>query len=344
MFEKTLFGRIFQNFGVNLRTRDDYLVDTYSIKKDGAEKKNEVKQELIWINVISIFFIHIYAVYVTLTYYRQLTVTLFLWGAYTCLLGGLGVTGGAHRLWSHKSYKAKLPFRIFLLFCFTLSGQNSIYDWVRDHRVHHKFSETDADPHNVKRGFFFAHVGWLMMRKHPEVYEKGKTIDMSDIDNDPLLAFHRNYFIPLKIIIAFIIPTIIPPLVWGESWKMTFLMVCVVKYVFLLNSTWSVNSAAHIWGNKPFDKSIKPAENIWVSLWALGEGWHNYHHVFPWDYKAAEIGPYWSNITTLFIDMAAKLGLAYDLKHPSDELILETAKKRGDGSWTHCHGEEVKCE
>lgn len=67
------------------------------------------------------------------------------------LLGGLsgfGVTGGAHRFWTHRSYKANTPLRIILMLCFTLSGQNSIYEWVRDHRVHHKFSETDADPHN----------------------------------------------------------------------------------------------------------------------------------------------------------------------------------------------------
>lgn len=72
------------------------------------------------------------------------------------------------------------------------SFQNSIYDWVRDHRVHHKFSETDADPHNSKRGFFFSHVGWLMQKKHPEVISKGKLVDLSDITNDPYLAFHTK--------------------------------------------------------------------------------------------------------------------------------------------------------
>lgn len=107
-------------------------------------------------------------------------------------IGGFGVTGGAHRLWTHKAYKAKLPLRIILMLCFTLSGQNTLYDWVRDHRVHHKFSETDADPHNANRGFFFAHVGWLMMNKHPEVLRKGKTMDMSDILSDPVIQFHQK--------------------------------------------------------------------------------------------------------------------------------------------------------
>ena len=55
----------------------------------------------------------------------------------------------------------------------TMALQNDIYEWCRDHRTHHKFSETDADPHNSRRGFFFAHIGWLLVRKHPEVIRKG---------------------------------------------------------------------------------------------------------------------------------------------------------------------------
>lgn len=67
--------------------------------------------------------------------------------------------------------------------------QNKLYDWVRDHRVHHKYTDTDADPHNSNRGFFFSHVGWLMMKKNPEVILKGREIDMSDIENDPVAMF-----------------------------------------------------------------------------------------------------------------------------------------------------------
>jgi stearoyl-CoA desaturase (delta-9 desaturase) len=79
----------------------------------------------------------------------------------------------------------------------TLALQNDIYEWCRDHRVHHKFSETDADPHNSRRGFFFAHMGWLLVKKHPEVKEKGKTVDMSDVWADPIVRFQRRFYIPL---------------------------------------------------------------------------------------------------------------------------------------------------
>lgn len=82
--------------------------------------------------------------------------------------------------------------RIMLIIFNTIAFQNSVYVWARDHRVHHKFSETDADPHNATRGMFFSHIGWLMCKKHPEVKAKGKTIDMSDLEADPIVMFQHK--------------------------------------------------------------------------------------------------------------------------------------------------------
>ena len=94
-----------------------------------------------------------------------------------------------------------------VMFFNCISFQNSIYVWARDHRVHHKFTETDADPHDATRGFFFAHIGWLMMKKHPNVIRKGSVIDMSDIEQDSVVMFqHRHYYI-LGIIASIILPT-----------------------------------------------------------------------------------------------------------------------------------------
>lgn len=76
-----------------------------------------------------------------------------------------------------------------------------------------------------------------------------------------------------------------------------------------------------------------------VAFLALGEGWHNYHHAFPWDYKAAELGNYTCNITTCFLDFCGKLGLAYDFKVASEELIRKRVLRTGDGSH-HMHGHE----
>lgn len=75
-----------------------------------------------------------------------------------------------------------------------------------------------------------------------------------------------------------------------------------------------------------------------MSLGALGEGWHNYHHVFPWDYKAAELGNYRANLTTAFIDFFAKIGWAYDMKTVSNNVIQKRAVRTGDGTHPNQNG------
>lgn len=79
----------------------------------------------------------------------------------------------------------------FILFIY-LFLQNDIFEWARDHRVHHKFSETDADPHNAMRGFFFAHIGWLLVRKHPDVIEKGRKLELTDLKTDEVVMFQKR--------------------------------------------------------------------------------------------------------------------------------------------------------
>lgn len=85
---------------------------------------------------------------------------------------------------------------------------------------------------------------------------------------------------------------------------------------------------------------VKPTENPTVSFFALGEGWHNYHHSFPWDYKASELGAYGLNPTSGFIELMAWLGLAYNLKTPSKKVVERTSLKKGDGTvslWGNPH-------
>lgn len=168
-------------------------------------------------------------------------------------LGGLGITAGAHRLWAHKSYKAKWPLRFFLTFCNTLAFQDAVVDWARDHRMHHKYSETDADPHNATRGFFFAHVGWLLVRKHPDIKKKGHNVDMSDLYADPILRFQKKYYLTLMPLVCFIMPAVIPMYFFGETFS-NAMFLNLFRYAFTLNATWLVNSAAHLFGEKPYDR------------------------------------------------------------------------------------------
>ncbi|XP_072746680.1 acyl-CoA Delta-9 desaturase-like [Anoplolepis gracilipes] len=280
----------------------------------------DYKQKIVWKNVIIFTYIHFsffYGLYLTYFYAKFWTI---LWNYGIGVISGIGITAGAHRLWCHRCYKAKWPLRFILMIFQTVALQDNIYQWVRDHRVHHKFTDTNADPYNARRGFFFSHIGWLLVRKHPDVISKGATIDMRDLEQDPLVVFQKRYYIYLMSFFCFIVPAMVPWWVWGESlWNAWYM--AVGRYCINLNLTWLVNSAAHIWGIKPYDKSITPTDNTSVSFMTFGEGWHNYHHVFPWDYKAAEFGNYGLNVTTALIDFCAYLGLAYDLKTASTDMI-----------------------
>ncbi|KAG8036843.1 hypothetical protein G9C98_004165 [Cotesia typhae] len=200
-------------------------------------------------------------------------------------------------------------------------------------------SETHADPHNSHRGFFFSHVGWLMMRRHPAVKKYGSKIDMSDVKNDPVIQFFDKYYTPIMLFAAFVLPTMIPVYCWNESWSISFRAV-IIRYVWLLNATFAVNSFAHMFGNRPYNKTTKPTENSTVAFFTLGEGWHSYHHTFPWDYKAAELGAYGLNPTTAFIDIMSWFGLAYDLKKVNKELVERISRSKGDGTdsyWGNKH-------
>ena len=290
-----------------------------------------LKTQVVWTNVYLMVVLH----------------ALWLWGAYVGtgakwqsfawyvvlgLCSAFGVTAGAHRLWTHRSYKAKLPLRVVLMFFNCLAMQNSILVWSRDHRLHHKYTETDADPHNANRGFFFAHVGWLMMLKHPQVLIKGRNIDLEDLKRDPVVAFQARYYLPLCLLFCVVIPSLVPWYFWNEPGHTSFLFLFAFRYITSLHCTWLVNSAAHLWGERRYDTHSKTADNPIVCYAALGEGYHNYHHAFPYDYSTGEWGPK-LNMTTCFLDILAALGLVYDRRQVSHEAILNMRKRKGDLSY-----------
>ena len=144
---------------------------------------------------------------------------------------------------------------------------------------------------------------------------------------------------------CFVLPALVPWYFWGDSLWTGYFTAGVMRYVLLLNATWCVNSAAHMWGNKPYDKNINPVENFLVVFSCIGEGYHNYHHVFPFDYSASEFG--WSstlNPSTLFIDAMATIGWAYDRKKMSHGHIDRRKNRTGDGSVGFGYKEVTKTE
>ena len=175
------------------RQKTDVVADESRPRPPSMGTARHPKQEIVWTNVALMLALHAAAVY-GVYLLPQIKFLTWLWMVHLYLVGGFGVTGGAHRLWAHRSYKATAPMRFLLMIWNCVAGQNHIFEWVRDHRVHHKHSETNADPHNAKRGFFFSHVGWLLMRKHPDVRSKGQKIPLDDLYADKIVMFQKRYF------------------------------------------------------------------------------------------------------------------------------------------------------
>jgi stearoyl-CoA desaturase (delta-9 desaturase) len=201
--------------------------------------------------------------------------------------------------------------KIILMIFTCIANQKSIYHWARDHRVHHKGSDTNADPHNIENGFFFAHIGWFFYKKHPDVIAMGKTIDFTDLEKDKIVQFQKKYYLPLSLAFCYYLPAIIGH-IFFQNMINGLIVGGFTRHVLTLHSTWCVNSFAHSFGYKPYNPKIKPAENIFVSFVSLGEGQHNLHHTKPYNYKASETPIF--NFTTYFIDFMYYIGQAYKLK------------------------------
>jgi len=194
---------------------------------------------------------------------------------------GIGVTVGFHRMLTHKAFETNPIVKAILLIFGTWSIQGAAITWAAIHQKHHANSDLDGDPHsphNPVESFWHAHVGWMFgsNRGALEKYAKEQM-------KDPVVMFiSRTAF--WWAVLGFVIPFLI------GGW--TGLLYGGLVRVFLMHhSTWAVNSVCHIWGQRPFNLGKDLAtNNIFVGIFALGEGWHNNHHAFP---KSAFHGLRW---------------------------------------------------
>ena len=230
------------------------------------------------------------------------------------LTGMLGITAGAHRLWSHKSFEAAYPVRLLFMFANSVAHQGSILHWVRDHRMHHRYTDTELDPHSIQYGFWYSHVGWLFFRKNEQLRNAAANIDITDLEKDSIVMFqHKNYLL-LSNLFCFALPTLYGWYVWDSLW-IGYFYFGVVRWILLLHATWCVNSVAHMWGTTPYNPRLSSRQNAFTSIVAVGEGWHNYHHTYPFDYRSSEFSSIheW-NPTTLLLDGLSLIGLVWNRK------------------------------
>lgn len=266
------------NAGPNATQESAFAEEEGELEQPAEQPEGLHLGEIVWYNVVVLALWHVGAVYALLFVMpscslKQLAV---LWVA-LWVVSGLGITAGAHRLWSHRAFKARLPLRVFLALCNSMAFQGSIFEWSRDHRVHHKGSDTTADPHNSGRGLFFSHMGWVMVRKHQNVFKAGKKIDFSDLLADPVVAFQKDHYLLSVLLMCYVFPTALGHYL-GSAW-VGFWVGGIFRHVWVLHMTWMVNSVAHFFGYRPYDRNIRAAENLIVAIGAIGEGYHNYQYV-----------------------------------------------------------------
>lgn len=189
-----------------------------------------------WLNVVLIVLIPIAGCVTALWTPLRLPTAIFAVLYYFAT--GLGITAGYHRLWAHTSYSATLPLKIFLAAVGGGAVEGSIRWWARDHRAHHRYTDTDKDPYSVRKGLLYSHFGWMVMKQNPK--RIGRT-DISDLNDDPVVVWqHRNY---LKVVLfmGLIFPSLVAGLGWGD-WMGGFIYAGILRIFFVQQATFCVNS------------------------------------------------------------------------------------------------------
>jgi stearoyl-CoA desaturase (delta-9 desaturase) len=224
-------------------------------------------------------------------------------------LNGLSITIGYHRMWSHRAFKARWPVRLVLAVFGGMALQNSIRVWAARHRVHHRHvDDVEHDPHSIRRGFWHAHIGW-MLRAWPS-----SAVDFSqarDLDEDPIVVWqHRHYW-------ALVWTTNLGfPLLlgwWAGDIVGMLLLAGVLRLVVSHHFTFFINSLAHTWGRRPYSEDNTAVDNGVVALMTWGEGYHNFHHAFQADYRNG-IRWWQYDPSKWVINLLAWGGLIYDRK------------------------------
>ncbi|KAL7420009.1 stearoyl-CoA 9-desaturase [Cryptotrichosporon argae] len=239
----------------------------------------------------------------------------WIWAVVYYYITGLGITAGYHRLWAHRAYNASLPLQYALAMAGAGAVQGSIKWWSRGHRAHHRYTDTKLDPYSAHEGFWWSHVGWMLVKPRGKI----GVADISDLTRNKVVRWQHNHYLTLLVGMGLVLPTVVAGLGWGDWWG-GFFYAGAARLVFVHHSTFCVNSLAHWLGETPFDNKHTPRDHFITALCTIGEGYHNFHHQFPQDFRNA-IKWHQYDPTKWFIWTMSQLGLASHLKmFPDNEI------------------------
>jgi len=279
------------------------------------------KPPIIWTNVL-LFSITFLISAIAVPYYA-LTVgfsTVEVIATILCLgYCGMSITAGYHRLWAHKTYEAHPVLQWFFAIGGAFALQNSALHWSSDHRVHHKFvDQNDKDPYSAQRGFWFSHIGWMLREYQSQRYSDYSNV--RDLQNNPIVMFQHKHYLLLTVATNFGIPLFLGFLT--DNYLGMLLSVGVLRLVLSHHFTFFINSLAHIWGNQPYTDENSARDNGVLAFLTYGEGYHNFHHIFEYDYRN---GIRWWQFdpTKWLIKSCSWLGLTRNLKVCPEDRIMK---------------------
>lgn len=269
----------------------------------------KAKKNFNWITGLFILGYHAFLLVALPIYFWQHNAPstgILVFSAALLFITGISVTAGYHRHYSHSTYKIHPVPEAILLFFATMATHGSAIRWSYEHRIHHAFVDTDRDPYSIKKGFWYAHFLWM--------FEKSNIIEdkvVSDLLRRPMLRFQHKYY-GLLMVVTNSIVWLFAGWLSGDYWS-SFLFVWMVRLFFLHHFTWFINSLAHTWGARNFCQELSAVDNYIISLVTFGEGYHNYHHTFAYDYRNG-VRWYHFDPTKWLIWSLHKLGLASNLR------------------------------
>jgi stearoyl-CoA desaturase (delta-9 desaturase) len=235
---------------------------------------------------------------------------LVLW-----IFTGLSVTAGYHRLFAHKTYQAAWPVRLFFLVFGAGALENSILFWAADHRVHHAHVDEERDPYNIQKGFWWAHIGWIFFENE----EVPRSV-VRDLEEDPLVRWQDRWYGLIGVFVAFGIPLIVG-LLTGRVLG-CLLIGGVLRVVVSHHGTFFINSLCHMIGRRPYSREHSARDSPIMAVLAFGEGYHNYHHSFPFDYRNG-VKVWQFDPAKWVIFLFSKVGLARELRRAPEAAVLK---------------------
>lgn len=271
-------------------------------------------QHINWLNSVLVVFvpaIGFYHAYYTPPQLKTVALAVLLY-----VFCGVSITAGYHRCFAHKSYDAHWAVRAFFAFFGAGAVQGSVKWWAHSHRIHHRYTDTNRDPYDAREGFWYSHMGWMLTKANPKNRARA---DISDLTSDPIVVFQHRHYLAVMTISSVILPCVVAGLGWGD-WKGGFIYGGILRFFCIQQATFCVNSLAHWIGTQPFDDRRTPRDHVLTAFVTFGEGYHNFHHEFPSDYRNA-LKWYQYDPTKVCIYVLSKFGLAWNLKTFSQNAI-----------------------